>query len=737
MITKYYVGVDLGDGEFITDSAALDEIKINNRVDTKFTDMTMPDSNDPGKAIPTVYGYDENNRVVFASSIVEDAENVHDVHVSFKRRPTDLMPAVSEERAFQIIEMLKDGWPDRGACPELYSEDMSEFADAVVTFLNAVFGNESYKNTVRGDSSGCDEIVFCVGHPTKWNELDIAVYKQIIAGSLLGEGAYAGLKTRLVVAAESRAAFLYVRDKAGSGILPMGTCALLIDIGSSTIDLTAITADSRNHIYNSGSNYLGARSIDYLIRDWYLEKIKEDPDDWAVYQELVELNPTVNQSLALCCRLAKEKVFSTTAGTTKINFADFRPIRITKDDIIRIIETMPVADVLKKYSDLPSDVFAAMGRKSWKTLFVEFVKEKKAEMEAQGVKLGRIILTGSASKMPFIREVISSVFNELDEDSLLNDMNPSRSISMGLALVGPSDEKYRMFIEAVEGLLDKDLPEIIKKNIPDLAKPLSEVIDKIVIKIMKKHMQKWRTGGYKTIADMTKGIEAECSGDPFQKLLAGDKGYASAIEKWMVDKVSEDLAVPLHGICTKYGVGDVKLGSLNVMKGNSIDVDGIKVNPATDISALIVNTLSLVAGVVAAAILPYVLGVICGILIFFTETLGFVIFSVLMAIPGWGHAILIGLAGLAIFKAAKKGLKGAKDEINKKLQMADLPLQVRKLITDEKLDKEIKKANTADKIYQSIAKEESAEKIVSSVSTSFRKLVLAKAEDIKYAVDAK
>lgn len=737
MSKKYYVGVDLGDGEFITDAAALDETKINGRVDTNFMDMTMPDSNDPGKAIPTVYGYDENNRVVFASSIVEDAENVHDVHVSFKRRPTDLIPAVSEERAFQIIEMLKGGWPDRGACPELYSEGMSEFADAVVTFLNAVFGNESYKNTVRGDSSGCDEIVFCVGHPTKWNELDIAVYKQIIAGSLLGEGAYAGLKTRLVVAAESRAAFLYVRDKAGSGILPVGTCALLIDIGSSTIDLTAITADSRNHVYNSGSNYLGARSIDYLIRAWYLEKIKEDPDDWEVYQELAELNPTVDQSLALCCRLAKEKVFSTTAGTTKINFADFRPIRITKDDIIGMIETMPVADVLKKYSALPSDVYAGMGRKSWKTLFVEFVKEKKAEMEAQGVKLGKIILTGSASKMPFIREVVSSVFNELDEDLLLNDMNPSRSISMGLAMVGPSDEKYRMFTEAVEGMLDKDLPEIIRKDIPDLAKPLSEAIDKIVIKIMKKHMQKWRTGGYKTIADMTKSIEAECSGNSFQKLLTSDKGYASAIEKWMVDKVSEDLAVPLHGICTKYGVGDVKLGSLNVMKGNSIEVDGIKVNPAADISELIVNTLSIVTGIVAVVILPYVLGAICGILIAFTETLGLVLFALLMSIPGWGQALLLGMFTGAVIDATLKGLDGVKSQINEKLQMANLPLKARKLITDEKLDKEIKKTNTADKIYQSIVKEESAEKIVSSVSTSFRKLILAKAEDIKYAVDAR
>ena len=56
----------------------------------------------------------------------------------------------------------------------------------------------------------CDSVVFTVGHPTRWNSLDIAIYKAILRRSVLGGDDYEGMKAELIVAAESRAAFLYL-----------------------------------------------------------------------------------------------------------------------------------------------------------------------------------------------------------------------------------------------------------------------------------------------------------------------------------------------------------------------------------------------------------------------------------------------------------------------------------------------------------------------------------------------
>ncbi len=132
MAKKLFIGYDLGDGETITDMAILDDsqIKSGNRV--SFAGMTMPDNNTPGQAIPTVFGLDrETGSVVFSSSIVSDPEAVEQIRSNFKRRPSDLIAPVDETRRAALIRTLQEGFPDRDTAPELYTEPLLTFADAV------------------------------------------------------------------------------------------------------------------------------------------------------------------------------------------------------------------------------------------------------------------------------------------------------------------------------------------------------------------------------------------------------------------------------------------------------------------------------------------------------------------------------------------------------------------------------------------------------------------------------
>ena len=733
---KTFIGYDLGDGETITDLAVLDAAQIKDRIQTLFTAMTMPDCNDPGKAVPTVFGYDGEGNIAFTSSILAAPEDIHDIRINFKRCPSDLIPNISENRKEEIINLLEQGWPAPEECPELHSKKMREFSDAVIRFTNAIFNDEIYKKRVHDAALDSDEIVFCVGHPTRWTEFDVAVYSGILRLSVLGAGAYAGLPTSMIMAAESRAAFLYVRDKATSQVLQPGTCALLIDVGSSTIDLTAMTSDSRNHQYNSGSNYLGARSVDFVIRQWYLDKLREDEEDWNVYQALIQDNPAMEQALTLSCRMAKEKVYSTAAGLARIYFADFHPQKITKADVDKIVGQMPIGEILQSSINLPAKTVAAMGQKDWKELFEEFLQERKAEMTAQGITISRIIMTGSASKMPFVPEIVAKVFSEVPEDGILNDMNPSRSISMGLALVGPSNEKSVNFQTDLNEMMHKELPEVISADIPQLADSLSAVLVKKVNGIVKARMQQWRRSEIKTLEDMTKLIRQDCSEENLNRLLQNDQEYNEAIKKWTVDVVGQDIAVKLHALCERYGVGEISLESLNVMKVSSLNIGSIRIDPTADIADMLAGTISVIAGVVAAIILPSVLGIIIGLISWISAGLAVFLLEILLALPGIGWAILLGVAGIAVVKAANSGLEGAKKQLSDKLQRVDLPDWVRKRMTDEKLEQQLEKANLRKDIRASFLEENAKNQMVDSVTKGLQKQVKKRAEDIKYVIES-
>lgn len=734
---KTFIGYDLGDGETITDLAVLDINQINDRVQTLFTAMTMPDCNDPGKAIPTVFGYDDQGSIAFTSSILATPDLIRDIRINFKRCPSDLIPCLSEKRKDEILALLEKGWPGSDICPELDSPEMQAFSSAVICFTDAIFNDEMYKSRVHSASVDSTGIVFCVGHPTRWSEFDVAIYSGILKRSILGSGAYVGLPTSMVMAAESRAAFLYVRDKATTRVLQPNTCALLIDVGSSTIDLTAMTSDSRNHQYNSGSNYLGARSIDLIIRQWYLDKLRADPQDWDVYQILIKNNPSIEQALTMSCRIAKESAYSTTAGIGRIYFADFRPMKITRDDIDRIVGEMPIGELLRSGINLPESTAISMGQKNWKTLFREFLEEKKAEMTARGIQISRIIMTGSASKMPFVPKIVSDVFSEVPADGILNDLNPSRSISMGLALVGPSNEKSLSFQADLHEMLKTSIPEVISDDIPQLADSLSEILVKKVTFIVKNRMHQWQRSEIRTLADMTEQIKLDCSEEKLNALLLNDAEYTEVIRHWTVDIVGQDIAVNLHALCERYGVGEISLDSLNVMKLSALKIGSIRIDPTADLANMLAATISIIAGIVAAIVLPSVLGAIIGLIFWFSAGLAFLLLDILLALPVAGWAVLLGLAGITVIKAAASGLDAAKKQLSDLLQKADLPSWVREKMTDKKLEQQLAQADLQNKLRASILEENAKKQIVDSVTASLQKQVKRRAEDIKYVIESK
>lgn len=733
-MTNAYIGYDLGDGETITDITILDDRQTRTAVQTLFVPMEMPDNNTPGQAIPTAFAYDENGQIVFASSILDDPAMYREICINFKRCPSDMVRKVEEKRANELIDIFEKGWPKSQEAPEVNFEKLEKFASAVITFTNAVFSDGKYYEKVHDAIVSCDSVMFCVGHPTRWSRLDVAIYKAILSRSVLGKGVYAGKPSQLILDAESRAAYLYVRDKTTAAILPKGKAALLIDVGSSTIDITATTSDSRNHLYNSGNNYLGVRSIDFLIRNWYLDKLKQDDDDWAVYQELISRNPTMKMALTLSCRKAKEDIYSLAAKKSRIVFADFAPVRLTQDDVNELVTSRPIASVLKESVEIPDDVVRALENKTWITLFREFVKEQKANLQAQHISVGRIILTGSASKMPFVKEVICDEFSELGEDGVLSDLNPSRSISMGLALVGPNDITARLFEARVNEFIKDGVPDCVDKSIPSLADSIGSIVESVIFGIVKKRMNEWKNGEFSTLNDMTKAIENDCSEKQINSLLQNDPRYGKAINDWAVNQVGKDVAVALKAICDRFGVTDLTVDQLNVLTIPDVAVGDSGGIPSDVLSNAIAAVVAVIASIVLYIILPTVLLVVLNIIAFISVDIAILLCDLLLLIPGAGWMLLIGIAGVVVFNALKDGGGEAKRKVTELIKKTNLPNWARKLISDEKLDKKLAQENIKDKVKKAILEDDTKRQISSSIAESLRSQIEGRIEEIKYKI---
>ena len=733
-MSKAYIGYDLGDGETITDITILDDQQTRTAVQTLFMPMEMPDNNTPGQAVPTAFAIDEDGKVVFASSILDDPAIYQQICVNFKRRPSDMVRRTDDKRTNEIIDAFKNSsWPTSQEVPEADFSELNKFRDTVVAFTNAIFNDEKYATKVHDAIISCDSIMFCVGHPTRWDKLDIAIYKAILTNSILGAGVYAGKPSEFIMDAESRAAFLYVSDKSSATVLPQGKAVLLIDVGSSTIDVTATTADSRNHLYNSGNNYLGVRCIDFIIRDWYLKKLKEDPEDWEVYQELIRQNPTMKMALTLSCRKAKEAVFSLAAKKAKIVFADFAPVRITQDDVNNLVEKYPIADVLKDTVGIPADAAMALGNKTWIQLFREFVTDQKTTLEAQGISIGRIILTGSASKMPFVKTIVSDIFDAMGEGGVLSDLDPSRSISMGLALIGPRDAEGRLFQTEVDNLINNTVPECIKRNIGDLGESLGKIVEKEIFSIVMNRMRQWKAGNYTTLDDMTEAIRRDCSKERLNEILQNNSDYNNAIHNWAVEKVGTDIAIELKALCEKFGVTNITIDQLNVFKVPEITIDGLP-NPTEGILDAIMAVVSIIAGIVTYIVLPTVLGIVIGIISLISVDIAALLLSLLLAIPGEGLVLLIAIAGIAVVTAVRRGLRGAKEQMLKKIQKFDLPDWSRRLVTDDKVQEQLNKSNMSDKIKAAIMNDESQDQIAISITENIRGQITDKTDAIRFLI---
>ena len=433
--------------------------------------------------------------------------------------------------------------------------------------------------------TGGAEGLFVVGCPSGWRGAVRRDYE-----ALLQE---AGMQQVRVVA-ESRAAFLAAREVLDIPLDDLKGSVLIVDIGSSTTDFTAVVEIEEKRI-DFGSNELGAGILDQIILERSLD---------AELRELFEEYPQYRDQCLLFSREVKEAYFNSknTEETPADIFKRVSEKRIPFDveigngDMDEILST-PIGEYLQQ----PDEELHGL---DWQSAFqreLQRAREKTADNPPQ-----LVLLTGGASQMGFVLKCCEKVF---PNTKVVRGGEPQFTIARGLALAGRQDDKVGSFRKEIERVLESgELQNTIrtaslKKLIEGIVNFLVPELERIILSAF----IDWRNGHISTLNRMETATESRIK--QYLESLKGPgakKLEEKVIKDWIdtsVKPVVNDLFTP---ICEKAGI---PASSLSLPPDFSAHALHVREIPSSDIEAAnSLDNLSLIAAAIGSIIVATLLG---------------------------------------------------------------------------------------------------------------------------------
>lgn len=296
---------------------------------------------------------------------------------------------------------------------------LKAFAKQIFKCIN---NEELNPDLIYDPKTGESNYIICIANPTIWR-----AENDDIPNDYLRFYKYdAGLSPVMMCINESDAAF-YTHYKDND---PNDT-VLVVDMGSSTIDFTLYTNSHALKLQCPGDKTLGAHKIEDEILDYIKKKAKEDKDNPNIKEnrktkfdisKVSEIRKKAGygdtiQGISLHIREAKEKFFSDKSDKLRISLEEDLFYKTEEAEVIvyaKIDKDTLYNDILKKYID---DFRSLMDR-------------QKQSLINDGVEPSVVILSGGASRMPFVTDILKEVFPEA---IIKSDNRPEWVVSDGCA----------------------------------------------------------------------------------------------------------------------------------------------------------------------------------------------------------------------------------------------------------------------------------------------------------------
>lgn len=484
--------------------------------------------------------------------------------------------------------------------------DRPDINQAVKRFAAGVMAALRQNAAVRDKLDNPEEVCFIVGCPAGWKDTDRARYRQ-----LLTEAGMPNVR----LASESRAAFENALRRKMDGVRPelIEDCVLVIDIGSSTLDLAYVCDGEEHQVEVMGDVKLGGGLMDEMILDYALRSLP-DPASQQM-RAFLEGNPAWHSRVMLEARAIKERYFQKEDQYYENAETLEKFIRIPGMVAARGLTLRLSPEIVESY--LTSQPHPLLDGHSFKSRLRNTLKNAHQQIRAREPKL--VILTGGPSRMRFFREMCEEEFTG---SAVIVSREPEFDIACGLAYAGSVDEgaarvlgEMRQYIEgdAVEQKVEEHLDEMIS----DISDALSE---RLLKRCVLKAFQAWRDNRIDTLQH----FEDKCGQAIAQYLKSaeGQQAVEDACKPW-TQMLMGEIQKDLDDIARKHNVslGQLQAGRVRFGRGSeevtAPDVAGQLVAAVQAVVTVITSVvLAMICGGAGTALIASgVMGIVAGVII--------------------------------------------------------------------------------------------------------------------------
>ena len=439
--------------------------------------------------------------------------------------------------------------------------------DTIVQFVRGVLNALRETNAIRED----DQVV--VGCPAGWNVAARARYQDLLIR--------AGLPHPQVIS-ESRAAFLYAKyaKTVALNVDILRQSALVIDIGSSTLDFAYIVDGRESGVGTFGDTHLGGGLIDAeLLRrsvarnreSNQIQHVFDDSHNWYSYCELE-------------ARKLKELYYTRVIQEPDVIVK--KQVRLLYRGAQKLQLTLDAQEADRIVNE-PMDVLHG---RSFTQALQEALTHAKQITELAPPKL--VMLTGGASRMPFLQALCRDTFSNA---VIVICPEPEFSIAKGLAYAGWVDENLRAFRQAIHAeITDERVSAIATSALPELIPSVVRALVELALtEAAIPVVSAWKRGDIDTLAQMNDQLQRR-----IERVLSSpmaEEALSPELTLWM-EGLSTTLQAMLDPICDRYNVPRDEMRLSFVQAGDAANVD-IQAN-----QVLGLNLIGTLVGVVVSVV---------------------------------------------------------------------------------------------------------------------------------------
>lgn len=372
---------------------------------------------------------------------------------------------------------------------------------------------------------------FVVGCPAGWNAACRVRYRDLLLR--------AGMVEPQVIS-ESRAAFLYAKyaRTVALDVDILNESAMVVDIGSSTLDFAYIVDGRETGIGTFGDTYLGGGILDAALLRRAVARSREKSAIQAAFAEC-------RSWYSYCeieARRVKEEYFTRLASETSPTVQ--KQLRICYDGIQKLKLEMndQEADALvnEPLDELDGRSFSGSIRDA-----LENARRITADRPPR-----LLLLTGGASRMPFFRTLCQQVFQN---SLVISCPEPEFSIAKGLAYAGWVDENLRAFRQAIQDeMTDEKISQMVQKALPALLPSVADALTELILEEAAIPIaQQWKQGRIATLEEMNRQIASRV--ERVMQSPMAQEALSPAVTLWLKDLTAR-LQAAVDPICDRYQV---------------------------------------------------------------------------------------------------------------------------------------------------------------------------------------